>query len=396
LQGGKQHYAPDVVTITGSVLGIFSLLPGWFVIRPNRLAEGNPISILGAAGYVPVVILLLLWLACLVLGFFGIKKRGILLAALSNFMLLGFFLLVGYLPGLVSAGQGAEARVSLDAGVWLTVLALYLVIYAAGKKQGLSPLFKNTTYLFGPACFLLLLFSGNFNGLSVMNEFEVQKARFYQEFWHHIYLVAVSLAAGAILGVLIGIWARVSSRVESPLFFLVNIIQTIPSLALFGLLIAPLSAISFQVPFLRDLGIRGIGDAPAIIALTVYSLLPIARNTFTGLCGVDKNVIDAGRGMGMDRWRIFTRIEVPLAAPLIVSGIRTSAVQCVGLAAVAALIGAGGLGWFIFQGLGQAASDLILLGAIPIILLAITTDFVMKLLSRLSRPKGFMESYDPA
>ncbi|GAI98181.1 unnamed protein product, partial [marine sediment metagenome] len=166
------------------------------------------------------------------------------------------------------------------------------------------------------------------------------------------------------------------------------ITQTIPSLALFGLLIAPLSALSFAFPTLREIGIRGVGDTPAIIALIIYSLLPIVRNTYVGLRQLDIAVIDAGIGMGMSRTQVFRKIEVPLAAPLVLEGVRTASVQSVGLAAVAALIGAGGLGWFIFQGLGQAAADLILLGAIPIIFLALIVDTIIRTIIRLATPKG--------
>ena len=187
---------------------------------------------------------------------------------------------------------------------------------------------------------------------------------------------------------MLDIWATRSTHAEKPIFFIANITQTIPSLALFGLLIAPLSALSFAFPTLREIGIRGVGDTPAIIALTIYSLLPIVRNTYVGLRQLDIAVIDAGIGMGMSRAQVFRKIEVPLAAPLVLEGVRTASVQSVGLAAVAALIGAGGLGWFIFQGLGQAATDLILLGAIPIIILALIVDNVMRTIVRLATPKG--------
>jgi osmoprotectant transport system permease protein len=171
-------------------------------------------------------------------------------------------------------------------------------------------------------------------------------------------------------------------------FFLANIVQAIPSLALFGLLIAPLSALSFAYPALREVGIRGVGAAPAVIALTVYSLLPVVQNTYTALRNVDRGVIDSGFGMGMSKWQVFRKVEAPLAAPLVLEGVRTASVQAVGLTAVAALIGAGGLGWFVFRGIGQAAPDLIILGAIPIIALALVVDAIMRGLVRLGTPRG--------
>jgi osmoprotectant transport system permease protein len=221
-----------------------------------------------------------------------------------------------------------------------------------------------------------------------MVEFFGRESRFQQEVMKHVLLFGGSVTAGTLIGVPLGIWAARSRRAEKPIFYFANITQTIPSLALFGLLIAPLSALSFAFPALREFGIRGVGVVPALIALIVYSLLPIVRNTFVSLRQLDPAIIDAGLGMGMSRPQVFRRLEVPLAAPLVLEGVRTASVQAVGLAAVAALIGAGGLGWFVFQGLGQAAPDLIILGAIPIIVLALIVDAVMRAVVRASTPKG--------
>ncbi|HUX12686.1 MAG TPA: ABC transporter permease, partial [Spirochaetia bacterium] len=174
----------------------------------------------------------------------------------------------------------------------------------------------------------------------------------------------------------------------------VNGIQTIPSLALFGIMIAPLAWLSREFPVLRQLGIQGIGNAPALIALTLYALLPITRNTYTSLSIIDRAVTDAATGMGMGRLQLLRFVEVPLSLPIILGGIRISAVQAVGNTAVAALIGAGGLGAFVFQGLGQAAPDLILLGVFPIILLAVLVDRLMKFLVDRLTPGGTRRSID--
>ena len=162
-------------------------------------------------------------------------------------------------------------------------------------------------------------------------------------------------------------------------------LQTIPSIALFGLLIVPLSSLAAAVPGLAALGVGGIGAAPAVIALVLYALLPIVRNTVGGLAGVDRAVIDAARGMGLNGYQIFSQIELPLALPVLLAGLRIVIVQTVGLAVVAALIGAGGLGTFVFEGLGQYALDLVLLGALPAILLALVADFALQTLATLLR-----------
>jgi len=157
-----------------------------------------------------------------------------------------------------------------------------------------------------------------------------------------------------------------------------NIIQTVPSIALFGLLLAPLAGLAKALPGLAEHGISGIGLAPAIIALVLYSLLPLVRGVIAGLDSVPEAVIESARGMGMNRVQIFFRVQLPIALPVILTGIRIVAVQTVGMAMVAALIGAGGLGAIMFQGLLSSALDLVLLGVIPAVLMAVVVDSLFK------------------
>jgi osmoprotectant transport system permease protein len=175
-------------------------------------------------------------------------------------------------------------------------------------------------------------------------------------------------------------------RLQRPIFGLLNFFQTIPSLALFGLLIAPLSYLANKYPVLQELGIHGIGWAPAIIALVAYSLLPVVRNTSVALSGVAPAVIESAHGMGMSSWQVLRQVRVPLALPVIIEGIRITTIQAIGLVAVAALIGASGFGSFIFQGLGQGAMDLVLLGALPTIFLALLADALFSALARHCQP----------
>jgi osmoprotectant transport system permease protein len=168
-------------------------------------------------------------------------------------------------------------------------------------------------------------------------------------------------------------------------FAVLNILQTIPSIALFGLLIVPLSALVAAVPWLAAIGIAGIGVTPAIIALVLYELLPVAHNTSAGLAAVDPATVEAGRGIGLSNRQIFWQLELPLAVPVFLAGLRIVTVQAIGLAVVAALIGAGGLGTFVFEGLGQYAVDLVLLGALPAIFLALGADFILQVVLSLLR-----------
>jgi osmoprotectant transport system permease protein len=383
-------YGFDKLAITGCLLGIFSLFLPWLSIKPNRLSAGIGLQLIEFSVFAFIIVFSVLWIFCLFLSLYKKDRfNSFALAVVINIIFILTFLSISRESASLLQNSAPSVRVSLSVGFWVTLLACYIVIFSASKRLSGHKIFKNLFLWLGPAFFIFLLLRGDFNSLSIMVEFSGQRMRFMQEFLNHIFLVAVSVFIGSILGILLGIWASRNKIIERPVFFVTNIAQTIPSLALFGLLIAPLSALSFRFPALREIGIRGIGNAPAIIALVIYSLLPIVRNTFISIRQISPAVIDAGKGMGMSRFQVFSRIEIPLSIPLVLEGIRIASVQSVGLAAVAALIGAGGLGWFIFQGLGQAAPDMILLGTLPIILLALFTDGLMRFIIKISRKKTF-------
>ncbi len=151
---------------------------------------------------------------------------------------------------------------------------------------------------------------------------------------------------------------------------------------------------SVQTLVMRDLGVSGIGTAPAVIALTLYSLLPLVRNTYAGLGNVDPAVTDSGRGMGMNAAQRFMQLELPIALPVIMAGVRNAAVSLVGIGAVAAVIGAGGLGEFILGGIINTSIDQILLGAVPAVLLAVLLDTGLRGLEQLFVSPGIRQLQD--
>ena len=212
-------------------------------------------------------------------------------------------------------------------------------------------------------------------------------ASFWLEAGRHVVLALGSLVAATLVGLPLGILCHRVEALRAGVLNVLNIIQTIPSIALFGLLIAPLGWVAVHVPGAAALGIRGIGAAPAFIALFLYSLLPVVANTVVGLAGVPRDANDAARGIGMtDGQRLF-RVELPLAFPVILTGIRIVLVQNIGLATIAALIGGGGFGVFVFQGIGQTAMDLVLLGAAPTVALAFAAAIVLDAATELSNRK---------
>lgn len=190
----------------------------------------------------------------------------------------------------------------------------------------------------------------------------------------HLWLVGIStliaVAVGLPLGVMIARWPAFNK----PVLGAANIIQTIPSLALFGFLL--------PVPWLGDRAER-----LAILALTLYALLPLIRNTYTGIRGVDPAVVEAGRAMGLTERQLLWLVQLPLATSVILSGLRVAVVISVGLATIAAAIGAGGLGELIFRGLAMVNDQLILAGAIPAAVLALVADFGLGWLESRLRPQ---------
>jgi osmoprotectant transport system permease protein len=226
------------------------------------------------------------------------------------------------------------------------------------------------------------LAAGTFDHLSVMREYAVNAERFGRELRQHVWLALGSLVAAAIAGLPLGILCHRVPRLRAGILGTLNVIQTIPAIALFGILMAPLGWLAAAVPLAEKLGIRGIGAAPAALALFMYSLLPIVANTVAGLKRVSRAAVEAARGMGMTDRQVLTGIELPLALPVILTGIRVVLVQNIGMVTVAALIGGGGLGTFVFQGIGQTAIDLVLLGAIPVVALAFSAAVVLDALAQ--------------
>src|SRR5437763_580873 len=178
----------------------------------------------------------------------------------------------------------------------------------------------------------------------------------------HLVLVGLSILIAAGIGLPLGVFMTRSPRLRRPILTFANVVQTIPSLALFGFLI--------PLPF-----IGGIGARTAIVALVLYSLLPIIRNTFIGISGVDPAIREAGRGMGMTDAQLLWKVEIPLSLSVIFAGIRVATVIGIGVATIAAAVGAGGLGMYIFRGVSMVDSRVILAGAIPAAVLALIADF---------------------
>lgn len=510
-------------------------------MKPNRLASGITFNLFEIQGDLRYIALFALVIAALVIAFLPQRdRRGWLLVALGNLILFLALLLPANAAIKLLANAAtifpegthiSNPRIFASSAIAFGLLGGYIILFGGVRDlvaEKVSAWQRALASVVGLVLVILALLNGSFDIYSIMVEFSNRGATLGQRFIEHLVFVIVSLAAGLIIGIALGLWAARDKRMESAILYTVGIIQTIPSLALFGVLLVPLARLGDQmflnvvrffvislivslivffavtrlqntlpnslkpwsiiiavvllfVPIslftiivitfgfkavlnvflhpalsqnlgllvggyglallalwldrrldrgrlnrwlrysfyallivsslvlaglivsgaqevvagdtlsklsIRDLGVSGIGTAPAIIALTLYSLLPLVRNTYTGLRNVDPAVIDSGRGMGMTSAQIFFQIELPLAFPVIMAGVRNAGISLVGIAAVASVIGAGALGDFILLGVNTTSVDLILLGAIPAVILAVLLDAGLQILEGLFTSPG--------
>lgn len=205
--------------------------------------------------------------------------------------------------------------------------------------------------------------------MSAFRFFVNHRGEILQATLEHMTLVVIAMAIAIVIGVPLGMLIVRRPALRALSLTAANIFQTIPSLALFGFLI--------PIPFLG-----GIGKRTAVVALVLYALLPILRNTYVGLTGIDPSVLESAEAMGMTPSQILLRVRLPLALAVILAGIRTSTVLTIGVATIAAAIGAGGLGAFIFRGVAMVSDAVILAGAVPAAALALVADALLGLLER--------------
>jgi osmoprotectant transport system permease protein len=370
-----------LLTLAGAA-GLF-LLP-FVTFKLNRILPGDP---RGLAQVLPVWAALGCQATLALVAAVALLARNAplrLAAALAGFVAVAAALAVA--ANALTPPHNLIVRVAPGAGFWLLLAALGLLATDAITRMRPGP---------GTRVLLLAVFlgvvigtlaRGTFDNVSVMREYAVDTSAFALAARQHVLLSLGSLVAAVVVALPLGILCHRVPRLRPGVLSALNIIQTVPSIALFGILMAPLGALAAHVPLAAAIGIRGIGAAPAVVALFLYSLLPIVANTVAGLRRVSPATVEAALGMGMTRWQTLMSVELVLALPVILTGIRIVLVQNIGLVTVAALIGGGGFGTFVFGGIGQAATDLVLLGAIPTVVLAFSAAVLLDaLVERLDR-----------
>jgi osmoprotectant transport system permease protein len=352
-------------------------------VAPNRLLSGEGVGLTELLTGPQCALAWGLGAALLLLAAAGRRHRApqsVLVATLACALPLLWWLAARH-ANLVMLTESPRFRTSLGAGFWSLLALAWLACLDAIARLRLAQRHHLLVVSLATVPMVLALVSGMGDQLSILKEFTNRREVFGTAIARHLQIVALACVPAVLLGWPLA-WALVRwqalQRWSLPVL---NIIQTIPSIALFGLLMAPLGWAAAHWPWLQAAGVRGVGLAPAVLALLLYALLPIVRSAMAGLQSVPVAVTTAARAMGMGPWHIVWQVELPLAWPVLMAGLRTAVVQTIGLAAVTALVGAGGLGSIMFDGLFSAANELVILGVVPIVLLAVLADAGFKALA---------------
>lgn len=345
---------------------------------PNRLISGEGRQ-LWAIWPQAVWVLTGAGCALLTLCFVPGKKGAVCTLLLAELLVILMLWGAGKAATDLAVSSMPLARTSLGSGLWLGLALGLLACSDAIRRITGHPLWRWLLHIQIAIVPLLLLSAGNFNDLSLLKEYANRQDVFDDALAQHLRLLFGTVVPALAIGVPLGIWCYFSTSRQGPVFTLLNVIQTIPSVALFGLLMAPLAGLVKAFPWLSSFGVAGTGMTPALIALVLYALLPLVRGVVAGLNQVPRDVLESARAMGMSTAQRFLHVQLPLALPVFLRSLRVVMVQTVGMAVIAALIGAGGFGALVFQGLLSSALDLVLLGVIPVIVLAVLIDALFDL-----------------
>ena len=353
------------------IIGILLLLTLFFLpigtFKPNRVLNGSDFYGVDLFTFEYVIFGLFLFI-----HFYG--KRTILKSLNTIFLILFPIYMIYRVQTFQILGDFDMeiARISLHLSAYLSIFGVYILL--STEKY---PRIKILTSIF----LLMLAFVFNaFPMLGISKEFINRRDTFNAELIRHLYLALSSLTVAIIPSIYFAYQSTKHEKLREWIMGFINGFQVAPTLSLIALIMIPLSYIGHQFPLLRDLGIKGVGFLPSFIILTLYALLPITSNTYTALKQIEPSIMDSANALGLNRYQIMFKIQFPLALPLIVSGIRTALTQSIGNAILAGLVGGGGLGSIIFLGLSQSAPDLILLGSIPVVIMALFSDIFLETL----------------
>jgi len=361
------------VTLGYGLMGMAMIVMPFGEFKPNRVIKGillYPVDVFGLwLTVIGISILILVLIAQLK---FKISKSWLDGVTMMVLILLPPLILMALSQTTITGidYNPLAARISLGAGFYVFMTGLLITLSQ-------TKVFKWILLLE----VVLIGLTAGFNlipNLGLVKEYSNVQDRMTQAIQTHLILALSSALTAVIPGILLGYLSYTRPKWREWVMGFVNVFQVAPTLSLLGLVMIPLSLMSKSFPILASWGIKGIGFAPAFIVLTLYCLLPIVANAYAGFQQVDEAILSSAQGMGLTKGQILTKVSFPLASPIILSGIQTALTQNIGNTILAGLVGGGGLGALIFLGLSQAAPDLVLLGTIPVVIMALVTDAVFE------------------
>lgn len=388
--GATRRFSPHKVGLIGSLGGLAcTLLLSFGVLAPLRIATGEPLRVTQVLPPVYTVLLAALWLSLLAASLTNSTSRPLVFArgVIAGAIVVTLLWLSGLGAARLLATASPLARYSIGGGVWASALFALVVIVASRRELSESPGQVLIVGLLPLVGLVALVTTGRLSRLGIAVEYGNVEDEMWLWVLQHLTYAGAALAVAIALGVTLGILAHRRPGLAGPVFTLASFVQTIPGLAMVGILAVPLGFLAAAAPVVKQLGIGVLGWAPVVIALTVYAVLAVVRNTYAGLRSVPQTAVEAAAGMGMTSGQILRKVELPLSVPVVFSGIRTATQQTIGNATLGVFVAAGTLGRPIFGGVSQTANDLVLLGSITLVALALAADGVMRTLQRMLTPR---------
>lgn len=376
----------DWVSPFGAFLGILFLNSSQFMIfKKMRIMDTENISAADSLGN-GLYILLIAGSLILVMAILSDKNR--LLKRLSGFLsgliIVGLFFYSDYALANITLEKTEFSRISIGIGMWLSIISYASVIIKANEHEQ-NRMIRVLMLACPLVLIAVLLYTGRLNHLGIVMEYETYRLKFHVALIEHIYISLAVIGTGILIGVPLGYYTnrkRNAARIITPF---VNITETIPAVSLIAIIMIPLAFLSNKFPVLMTIGISGFGLAAPFIALVLYAIFPIVHNTQAAFKMIDSEYFEIARSIGMTDRQIFRKIKLPLALPVILSGVRIAVVYSIAGATLAAFIGGGGLGTFILQ---NDSMDFVLLGTLPIITMTFLVDSILKFtINKLSHRK---------
>lgn len=367
----------DIAAFAMGLLALLSLfIKSFIIVLENRISKMQHIagmSVLGSYFWIMVVAVLILLVLIVWKG--EDEKRNFIAGLYASVCMGGTMFFMGLATNIQMEGRPITYRVTFGVSVYLMLLAFYgVIVKCNGKIQ--SNWKKNVSVFLGIGIIVLLFASGWMNKLSIMTEFFTRKEKFIECLIQHVNISAIVMIVSLIIGIPLGYLCYRYKTVDFIVMGFLNIVRSIPSIALIMVMVTPLSMLK-KIPFLAAMGVGAFGFAPVFFALLLYALFQIVNSMSGALKTIDPNLIKTAKAMGMTSSMIMYKVQIPLILPVVISGVRVAIISTFTAASLGSMVGFGGLGTFIRMGSGGAvALDMILLGAVPIMIMIFIADFI--------------------